>query len=103
LGLKECNKNRTRKFKHSFMQLRVFLNEWDPLCSSEADEYDCLNISLLSLLMKKAGEEEILCHLKKELSKHFGVNPSLLGPEEFVRRIVVWYYGVADDNPGVHD
>ncbi len=96
--MKGLKKEKTRKFKQSFVRLRRFLNEWDPLGITNApsqqpviDEYDCLVTSLLSLLYRKAGRAEIVSHLTRELSEHFGVNPAVQNPDEFVERIMTCY------------
>jgi hypothetical protein len=61
-------------------ELKDILNEWDFLGVIGAqddggpfDEYDDLNHWILSLLHKKATEEEIRNFVKNALKKHYGL------------------------------
>jgi hypothetical protein len=96
--VKRLNKEKLSEFKHLSLQLCRFLNEWDPLGIMDTpsgdtvnDEYECQAASLLSLLNRKAGKAEIISHLTRELTGHFGVNPALHNPDELVEKMMTWY------------
>jgi len=98
ITVKKLNKEKVSEFKRLSLQLCRFLNEWDPLEIMDTpsghtvnDEYECLAATLISLLHRKAGKAEIISHLTRELTEHFGVNPSLNNPDEFVEQIMTWY------------
>lgn len=68
----------TPDFGLAHSDLRLILNEWDPIGVAEFapdDEYDCLIDPLLSRLRDGAGKAAISTFLWNEVEEHFGLDP----------------------------
>ena len=74
-------------------QLLTLLNGWDPAGVLQAgaprDEYDFLVDSLLDLLSRNPGKEEVAFFLAREISEHFGT--AAPDPSQFAAKAVTWY------------
>lgn len=66
-------------------ELRVLLNEWDPIGVFDpddeddgavpVDEYDCIRDPLISRLLRGDSRYEVAGFLRDELTNHFGLEP----------------------------
>jgi len=65
-------KHRRDEFKHEEAELRMLLNEWDPIPGSPDDEYDCLVHDLLSHLHRGVTREELAGLIDVHSQHHFG-------------------------------
>jgi hypothetical protein len=74
-------------------ELRVLLNEWDPLNVAElvGDEYDCL-LRVIGKLHHGSPEADVAAYFREELVGHFGIDPEPSGPEAFAHRVFDWYW-----------
>jgi len=74
-------------------QLLTLLNGWDPAGLLQAgaprDEYDCIVDSLLDLLSRNPGKEEVAAFLDREISERFGTAPP--DAPQFAARAVAWF------------
>ncbi|GAA1732040.1 hypothetical protein [Aeromicrobium alkaliterrae] len=84
-------------------QLRVILNEWDPIgvfypgdpddLPDALDAYDCMRDPLISSLLKGADRSEVAELLRRELTDHMGIEASQL-TDDVLDRIFVWWESV---------
>ena len=88
----------TVDFRHAQSDLRVILNEWDPIGVADFapdDEYDCLIAPLLSKLAAGAGKAAIAEFLWHEVEGHFGLDPRSLDTNGMAHRLVAWWSAYA--------
>lgn len=73
--------------------LRLLLNEWDPLGVADLapDECDCMIAPLLSRLVRGEGRSEISEFLWYELEDHFGIDPAARDVDGMANRLVAWW------------
>ena len=84
-------------------ELRVLLNEWDPIGvfdpddedhgSGPIDEYDCIRDPLISHLLRGDTRYEVAQFLRDELTGHFGLEPWLV-TTNVIDRIFDWWESV---------
>lgn len=65
--------------RRRWAELRALVCEWDPIGVMEdpdwpRDEYDGMLGPLLRLLESGASESDIACHLRTEITEHFGLS-----------------------------
>lgn len=86
--------------QHAQGNLRLILNEWDPIGVAELvdDEYDCLITPLLSKLLAGAGRTTLSEFLRHEIVDHFGLDPRHIDIDSVADRLVAWWaaYVTAD-------
>lgn len=87
---------------HAQSDLRLILNEWDPIGVADFapdDEYDCLISPLLSKLLAGEGKAAIGEFLWHEVEGHFGLDPRSLDIDGVAVRLVAWWsaYAAAPD------
>ena len=81
--------------------LRYLLNRWDPIgiydekLDFPPDEYDCLIAPVLTRLSRGDGLAEMSEFLWFELEDHFGLDPTMLGADDFAAKLVAWYRAAA--------
>lgn len=88
----------TVDFGHAQSDLRLILNEWDPIGVADLapdDEYDCLIAPLLSKLLAGAGKAAIGEFLWHEVESHFGLDPRSPDTNSTADRIVAWWASFA--------
>jgi hypothetical protein len=79
--------------------LRLLLNEWDPLGVADLapDECDCMIAPLLSRLIRGEGRSEISEFLWYELEDHFGIDPAARDVDGMANRLVAWWATVGPE------
>jgi hypothetical protein len=73
--------------------LRAILHTtWDPIGPGlPADEYECVEGPLASLLSRDAGPSQIAMALTEHRVGHFGAQPDPAGDARAADEIVTWY------------
>lgn len=81
-------------------QLLTLLNGWDPAGLLQAgaprDEYDRIVDTLLALLSRNAGKEEVAAFLEREVREHFGKAPP--DSSQFAAKAVTWFQLVSRES-----
>ena len=75
-------------------ELRVLLNDWDPIgvgSGGPDDEYDCLLWPVLRMLEDNAGVDTLTSFLTVELHDHFGVDGRFAAPNDSAFRSRKWF------------
>lgn len=81
-----------QKSKDHSRELKILLNEWNPLgIYVPPDEYDCLIYPLLNLLYQKSSKIEIVKYLTKEFHDHFGIELKEIEAVDFTEKLINWY------------
>jgi hypothetical protein len=89
----------TADFGRAQSNLRVILNEWDPIGVADFapdDEYDCLIAPLLTKLAAGAGKAAIGEFLWHEVEGHFGLDPRFFDTDSMANRLIAWWAAFAD-------
>ena len=72
-------------------ELRIILNEWDPIGGCPEDEYDDLRDSLISLLHKNTKTENIELFVSKHLVEYAGIESNKEETKEETQKIINWW------------
>jgi hypothetical protein len=78
-------------------ELRYLLNRWDPIgvydesLNFPPDEYDCLIGPLLVRLAGGDSRADLSEYLWREIKEHFGLDPVLVGTDDFADRLLAWF------------
>lgn len=79
------------KYKDLYPQVESLVNEWDPVGLIEGgapkDEYDCISVQLIELLVQGKSSDEIYEFVMRELEDHFELGIKSIG-EEFKEKFI---------------
>jgi len=84
-------KRRRDQFKREEGELRMLLNERDPIPGSPDDEYDCLVHDLLSHLHRGVTREDLLGVIGVHSKDHVGAAHSPRGLAMFADSVWQWW------------
>lgn len=93
------------KYKDLYPQVELIVNQWDPIGlidgGAPKDEYDCISVQLIDLLIQGKNSKEICEFIIHELDDHFGMGINSIADEfkdkfiqrqiEFSELITNWY------------
>ena len=100
------------KYKNMYSQLELIVNNWDPIGliagGAPSDEYDCISVQLISMLIQDKNSKEIFDFIIFELDKHFGMGLDSITKEkkeqfmqnqfEFSESLIEWYKNIKKNN-----
>lgn len=94
-----------KKYKDIYPKVELLVNQWDPIGlidgGAPTDEYDCISVQLIDLLIQGKRSNEIYEFIFHELDDHFGMGIDSITEEykekfikrhtEFSDQITNWY------------
>jgi hypothetical protein len=88
---RSINKPRKKQVKSEVSEVRRFLNDWDPIAGSPAEEYDCLVDKIVSALHQGVSETDLIELIQGELRGHFGISEPANNVANVSHRIISWW------------
>ena len=96
---REETKHRKAAIRSEVTRVRQMLNEWDPLSSSPADEYDCVVDGVVSALHRGVTAPDLADWICEEFDSHFGVPVAREEALSVSSRILSWWSSSQARNP----
>jgi len=72
-------------------ELRIILNEWDPIGDVPEDEYDSFRDPIISMLHKGKTEKDIAEFLSRHLEGYVGLQSFPTESQEVAKKILCWW------------
>lgn len=80
-----------QKYKDLYPKVQLLVNQWDPVGliggGAPQDEYDCISVQLIELLLQGKKSSEMYDFIVHELDDHFGMGITSI-PDEYKEQFI---------------